>query len=111
MQVIEITSDRDLIEQLATHAPEAPLRRAAIAKVERQGVLGDCCMHDRDPENRKFAASRITQHTTLKRVMDGVRKTDKILYASLAQRLHEEQLEQAEPNAVQGRGNAYLRRT
>ena len=101
MQVIETTADRDLIEHLANHAPEAALRRAALARVERQGVIGDCCMHDSDPENRKFAASRITQHTTLKRVMDALRKTDKTLYANLADRLHEELLGQADPKAVQ----------
>jgi len=39
MQVVELTSDRDLIEHLAGHAPESELRRAALAKVERQGVL------------------------------------------------------------------------
>ena len=37
MQVVESTSDRDLIEHLAGHAPEAQLRRAALAKVKRQG--------------------------------------------------------------------------
>ena len=83
MQVVEITSDRDLIEHLAGHAPEAELRRAALAKVERQGVLGDCCIQDADAENRRFAASRITQHTSLKRVIDALRKRDKTLYAEL----------------------------
>jgi len=101
MQVIETTKDRDLIEHIAGHAPEAQLRRAALARVERQGVLGDCCIKDSDPENRDFAASRITQHTTLKRVMETLRKTDKVLYAKLQERLHEEMLEKAEPGAVQ----------
>lgn len=101
MQVVEITSDRDLIEHLAGHAPEAVLRRAALVKVERQGVLGDCCIKDNDAENRQFAASRITQHTTLKRVIDALRKSDKSLYTQLQGRLHNELLEQADPGAVQ----------
>jgi len=41
LQVVELTSDRDLIEHIAAHAPEAELRRAALAKVKRQGVLGE----------------------------------------------------------------------
>jgi hypothetical protein len=100
MQVVETTSDRDLIEHLAKNAPEAQLRRAALAKVERQGVLGNCCIQDSDPENRNFAAGRITQHTSLKRVIDALRKRDKSLHAKLKQRLHEELLDQADPQAV-----------
>ena len=101
MQVIETTADRDLIEHIASHAPEATLRHAALAKVVRQGVLGDCCINDSDPENRIFAASRITQHTTLKRVIEALRKSDKSLYTSLQDRLHKELLEQADAGAVQ----------
>jgi len=101
MQVVEITSDRDLIEHLASHAPEAELRRAAIAKVARQGVLGDCCITDSDAENRHFAANRITQHTTLKRVIEALRKRDKSLHTELQERLHEELLSQSDPKAIQ----------
>ena len=101
MQVVELTSDRDLIEHLASHAPEAELRRAALAKVVRQGVLGDCSINDDDAGNRNFAASRITQHTTLKRVIDAARKTDKSLYALLQERLQRELLEQADAGAIQ----------
>ena len=101
MQVVELTSDRDLIEHLASHAPEAELRRAALAKVVRQGVLGDCSITDADAGNRGFAASRITQHTTLKRVIDALRKTDKSLYALLQERLHSELLEKADAGAIQ----------
>jgi hypothetical protein len=59
MQVAETTQDRDLIEHLASHAPESELRRAALARVERQGVLGDCAIQDGDAGNRSYAASRI----------------------------------------------------
>jgi len=100
LQVVEITTDRDLIEHLAGHAPEAALRRAALAKVNRQGVLGDCCISDSDAGNRSYAASRITQHTSLKRVIDALRKRDKLLYTQLQARLHEELLDQADPKAV-----------
>ena len=101
MTVAEITTNRDLIEHLAAHAPEVELRRVALAKVERQGVLGDCAIKDSDAENRQFAASRISQHTTLKRVIDALRKSDKSLYTALQERLHSELLEQADPVAVQ----------
>ena len=101
LQVMDTTSDRDLIEHLASHAPEAELRRAALAKVERQGVLGDCCINDIDAKNRSFAASRINQQTTLKRVIEALRKRDKQLHGKLQNRLHEELLGQGDPKAVQ----------
>ena len=101
MQVVEATSNRDLIEHLASHAPEDELRLAALAKVERQGVLGDCCIQDNNAENRRFAASRITQQTTLKRVINELRKRDKSLYAELQARLQAELLEQGDRKAVQ----------
>jgi hypothetical protein len=101
LRVVEITSDRELIEHLAVHAPETELRRAALAKVERQGVLGDCCINDSDAKNRSYAASRISQHTSLKRVINGLRKRDKALYTKLQARLQQELLNQADPKAVQ----------
>ena len=100
MQVVNSTSDRKLIEHLASHAPEAELRHAALARVERQGLLGDCCIQDNAAENRRFAASRITQHKTLKRVIDSLRKRDKALYTQLQARLHEELLDNGDPGAV-----------
>lgn len=100
MQVAEMTNNRDLIEHLARNAPEAELRRVALSKVARQGVLGDCCVQDENAENRNFAASRITQLTTLKRVIDDLRKRDKLLYASLQQRLHGELLTQGDSGAI-----------
>ena len=101
MQVIGMTGDRDLIEHLAGHAPEAELRRAALEKVKRQGVLGDCSIHDQDADNRRFAASLITQHTTLKRVIEALRKHDKVLHAELQDRLQKELIEKADPGAIQ----------
>ena len=100
MQVVASTADRKLIEHLASHAPEAELRRAALAKVARQGLLGDCCIQDSDSENRQFAASLISQHTTLRRVIDGLRKRDKALYTQLQSRLHKELLAKSDPKAV-----------
>ncbi len=101
MQVVQLTSDRSLIEHIAVHAPESELRRAAIKKVTRQGVLGDCSIEDKDAENRRYAASRISQHTTLKRVIDALRKRDKLLHAELLARLQHELIEKADPKAIQ----------
>lgn len=100
LQVLQGSDDRDLIEHLASNAVETELRRAAIAKVKRQGLLGDYAMADEDSENRQLAASLITQHTTLKRVIDGLRTRDKQLYAQLQERLHEESIALFDPQAI-----------
>lgn len=100
MRVIGMTDNRELIEHLAKNAPEPELRRAAMEKVSKQGLLGDCSIEDNDAENRSFAAGRITQHKTLKRVIDGLRTRDKTLYTELQQRLHQELLDQGDPGAI-----------
>jgi hypothetical protein len=105
LQVAKTTPDRDLIEHLASHAPEVELRRAALARVERQGILGDCCINDSDAANRDFAASRITQHTTLKRVIEALRKSDKLLHTKLQERLHGELLGLARHRRPRRRGD------
>ena len=87
MRVVGLTSDRTLIEHLARNAPEAELSRAALEKDSRQGVLGDCCVEDRDEDNRPIAASRISHQTTLKRVKDAMRKSDKALHFEVQDRL------------------------
>ena len=101
LKVVGMTNNRDLIEHLARNAPEVELRKAALARVTRQGVLGDCCIEDEDAGIRHQAAGMIHQHTTLKRVIEALRKKDKALHSSLQQRLHKELLEKGDPNAIE----------
>lgn len=100
MRAVAETADKQLIEHLAVNAPETELRRKAIGMVQRQGLLGDCCIGDEDAENRRLAAERVEQHTTLRRVITGLRKRDKDLYQQLQRRLHEELLAKADPEAI-----------
>src|SRR5690554_3576985 len=100
LQVLQDSQDRDLIEQLAVHAPEAELRSAAMAQVTRQGLLGDCAINDEDADIRRLAASQVSQHTTLKRVIEGLRTRDKQLHSELQERLHEELIAASDPQAI-----------
>ncbi|MGD8385115.1 MAG: DUF349 domain-containing protein, partial [Lysobacterales bacterium] len=100
MRAVVETADKQLVEHLAVNAPEAELRRKAIGMVRRQGLLGDCCIGDEDAANRRLAAERIEQHTTLRRVITGLRTRDKDLYQQLQRRLHEELLAKADPEAI-----------
>lgn len=94
-------SDRALLEQVASHAPEAELRQAALRKVTRQGFLGDRAITDPDGETRKLAASRITQQSTLERVIKELRTRDKQLFLALTEQLHQKQLKARKPEAVE----------
>lgn len=100
LEVLENSRDRDLIEQLASNAPEPELRGAAIAKVTRQGLLGDCAINDEDADIRRLAASRVSQHTTLKRVIEGLRTRDKLLHSQLQERLHQKLIAASDPQAI-----------
>jgi len=98
--VISASNDRQLLELVARQAPEPELRKAALCKINRQGFLGDRAISDPDPELRRSAAALVTQHSTLKRVIEAVRKSDKNLHLELQARLHAELLDANDPGAV-----------
>jgi exonuclease SbcC len=98
--VVEQSKDRQLLELVASHAPEAELRKLALQGVSRQGFLGDRAVNDPDPDIRVYAASQVEQLSTLRRVIEQTRKTDKSLHQSLSTRLHAELLGAMDPKAV-----------
>ncbi len=100
LKVVEATEDRELLEAVASSAPEEALRLAALSKVDRQGFLGDRAIGDPSPKIRRAAADAITQHSTLRRVIEGSRKSDKALHQALSERLHAELLAAGDREAV-----------
>jgi hypothetical protein len=99
-KIINETEDRKLLELVASQAPEPGLRKIALAKINRQGFLGDRAVQDPDPDLRRLAAAGVTQHSTLRRIIEGSRKTDKTLHQELTIRLHRELLAAKDPEAV-----------
>ncbi|MFT5140400.1 MAG: exonuclease SbcC [Rhodothermales bacterium] len=100
MDIVAKSDDRNLLELVACQAPETELRQTALGRINRQGFLGDRAIADPSPEIRKFAAQLITQHSTLRRVIDESRKTDKTLHLELVSRLHQELLDANDPGAL-----------
>jgi hypothetical protein len=98
--IVAGSADRQLLELVASQAPESELREQALVKITRQGFLGDRAIHDPEPRLRRLAAASITQLSTLRRVIDGTRKTDKELHQSLLGRLHEQLLGAGDPGAT-----------
>ena len=99
--VLGESSDRELAEAIAASAPEAELRQAALVLIDRQGFLGDRAIADPDPATRRLAAAKISQQSTLKRVIDSIRTSDKSLHQELKERLHLERLADGHPEAVE----------
>lgn len=75
------------IESLASQAPEAALRRAALEKISRVGFLGDRAIADADPAIRLWLVERIDAPATLERIEDAARKKDKRLYKRIREKL------------------------
>jgi hypothetical protein len=70
-------SDAELINYIAQNGSEAQLRIVALKKVEREGLLGDIAINDSVSEVRFAALERLTQKSTLERVMKSARNSDK----------------------------------
>jgi len=104
--VVRASQDRELLEAVAGQAPEPELRKLALSKIDRQGFLGDRASRDPDPGLRRVAAAAITQRSTLQRVIEETRRTDKELHQELAARLHAELLEGGDPGAVRKEAEA-----
>jgi hypothetical protein len=100
LAIVRQSDDRDLLEAAAAAAPNPQVRSAALARVQRQGFLGDRAIADPDPEVRRQAAAAISQHSTLKRVIAATRTSDKTLHQQLSERLHCELLAAGDPAAI-----------
>ncbi len=98
--IVAGSDDRVLLEAVAAGAPEPELRLSALLKVTRQGFLGDRAIEDSEPDIRRAAAAAVTQHSTLRRVIQGTRTSDKSLHQALAERLHRELLAAGDREAV-----------
>lgn len=77
IEAVAETGESDLLEFIAANGKEAELRRAALARVGREALLGDIAIGDPVSENRLAALERITQRSTLERVFNQTRKSDK----------------------------------
>ncbi len=100
-KIVSASDDRQLLEQVASQAPEVLLRKMALQKTARQGFLGDRALEDPDPELRRLAAGAITQLSTLRRVIQQTRKFDKALHQELSDRLHQELLDSGDSRAIE----------
>ncbi len=68
---------QDLVRNLARQAPDESLRAAALERIQAPGFLGDCYMCERSEPLAASILERIDQESTLQRIVDKLRKTNK----------------------------------
>ena len=79
--------DSATLEYVAKSAPEAELRRAALAKITRNGFLGDRAISDPDSAIRLELIQRIEAPNTLERISVAARTKDKAVYRAASEKL------------------------
>ncbi len=79
--------DSATLEYVAKSAPEAELRRAALAKITRNGFLGDRAISDPDSAIRLELIQRIEAPNTLERISEAARTKDKAVYRAASEKL------------------------
>ena len=87
MEWLKRIESGESIRHIAGKAKDAEVRSAALARIQAQGFLGDCYASDPDDQLAAELLQRIDQPSTLKRIADRLRKTNKDRHHAVLQRL------------------------
>ena len=102
-RAVEAEDDQDVLAHVASGAGEAALRRAALARTSRPGLLVERCQHDPDPEIRLWLLSRIDAPAALTRIAEAARKGDKLLARAARERVEALKLAAGDPETLRAR--------
>jgi len=86
-QWIRDSDDREFLQRVATHSPLLSLRRTALEKVDSPGFLGNRVIDEPDDDLALSALERISQGSTLDRIADKLRRSNKTRYRWVLDRL------------------------
>ena len=100
LRLLRGQDDVRLIEHIATRAPEAELRLAALARVARPALLVERVTADTDAGVRAAALARIDDEAQLERIAERARKTDKVTSRGAGERLVRLRLARGDAAAV-----------
>ncbi len=92
--------DHDLLRRVAARSPGRSARRAALARINAPGFLGDCFLSEPDDMVAAEILTRIDQISTLERILPAARRASKQRAQALSDRL--ERLKVAAGQAVAG---------
>jgi exonuclease SbcC len=102
-RVLRTEDDADVLAHVAVHAPEAELRRLALERSARPGLLHERCLRDPDAGVRLWLLSRIDALPALERIAEGARKSDKRLSHAARERIRELRLDAGDPAMLRER--------
>lgn len=86
---LDKTGDAATLQRVARQARDLELRRAAIDRISSQGFLGDCFASEPDEDLAREILTRITQTSTLERIVEQLRASDKSRRRAASDRLAE----------------------
>ncbi len=103
IRLLRAQDDTKLIEHIATRAPEAELRQAALARVTRPALIVERATQDADAGVREAALARIDDETQLVRIAERARKSDKKTSRLASERLDALRLARGDISTVTAR--------
>ena len=95
--------DPEVLAEVAAHAVDPALRRAALEHIARPGLLFECCLNDPDPEIRHWLLERIDTPEALERLSAAARRRDKALSRAARERMESLQLASGDPAVLERR--------
>ena len=110
VRLLRAQDDLRLIEHVAVRAPEAELRRAALARVMRQALLVERAIADTDAGVREAALERIDDEAQLARIAERARKGDKKTHRDATARLERLRLARGDSDAIREHARALCER-
>lgn len=105
-RVIAVEDDAEILATIAQQAPEAALRRLALERVNRPGLIAERCIKDPDASLRQWLLDRIDDLPTLERIAERARKGDKRLARKARERVQSARLASGDPDALRERALA-----
>lgn len=103
---VRVEDDAEILASIAQQAAESELRRVALERSTRTGLLLDRCVSDPDPEIRRWLLDRFDDVDSLDRIAERVRRTDKLLARTARERAQAARLAVGDPDTVRARALA-----
>ncbi|MFW5815599.1 MAG: DUF349 domain-containing protein, partial [Wenzhouxiangella sp.] len=101
LEWLALVDDAELIRKIAATAASVALRRAALARINAQGFLGDCYVSEPDEALADEILPRLQQASTLERIVTALRGRNKRRARAAAEALERIQSARGEGQAGQ----------
>lgn len=86
-RLLRVEESVEVLEAIAARASASPLRRMALERIERPGLLADCALSDPDAETRLWLVERLQTEAALRRVAEQSRTRDKRVHRAAREKL------------------------